>query len=162
MLPRAVGFRSEDAINPALIPWLAGGCLAVFGAAFALASLGQWRAIVVELGPVSLILLTVSLLSPEIILVTNNVWHFQPLTQITFQSVFSVLKVLGVEAIADPTRYLLSSNSFSIRIEPACSGVEGFALTTLFFVSYFYAFKEYLRFPNVWVLLPIALLVSGH
>ena len=38
MLPRAVGFRSEAAINPALIPWLVGGCLAVFGAAFALAS----------------------------------------------------------------------------------------------------------------------------
>ena len=84
----------------------------------------------------------------------------QPLTQITFQSVLSVLKIFGVDAIAEPTKYVLSSNSFSIRIAPSCSGVEGFALTTLFFVSYFYAFKEHLRFPNVWVLLPIGLLVS--
>ena len=89
-----------------------------------------------------------------------TVWYFQPLTQVTFQSVVSVLKVFGVEAIAKPTEYVLSSNSFSIRIAPACSGVEGFALTTLFFVCYFYAFKEHLRFPNVWVLLPIGLLFS--
>ena len=108
----------------------------------------------------SLILLAASLLSPEINVVTNDVWHFQPLTQVTFQSVLSVFKVFGVEAIAEPTEYVLSSNSFSIRIAPACSGVEGFALTTLFFVCYFYAFKEHLRFPNVWVLLPIGLLVS--
>jgi exosortase E/protease (VPEID-CTERM system) len=160
MLPRAVGFRSEAAINPALIPWILGGYLVVFGAAFALASPERWRAIIVELGPVSLILLVASLLAPEITAVANDVWHFQPLTQITFQSVLSVLKVFGVEAIAEPTRYVLSSNSFRIRIEPPCSGVEGFALTTLFFVSYFYAFKEHLRFPNVWVLLPIGLLFS--
>jgi exosortase E/protease (VPEID-CTERM system) len=71
-----------------------------------------------------------------------------------------VLKAFGVEALAKPTEYMLSSNSFSLYVAPGCSGVEGFALTTLFFVCYFYAFKERLRFPNVWVLLPIGLLFS--
>jgi exosortase E/protease (VPEID-CTERM system) len=160
MLPRAVGFRSEAAINPALILYIIGGCLAVFGAAFALVSPGRWRAITVELGPDSLLLLAASLLAPEINAATSDVWDFQPLRQVTFQSVLAVLKVFGVEAIANPTEYVLSSSSFGISISPYCSGVEGFALTTLFSLSYFYAFREHLRFPNVWVLLPIGLLFS--
>src|SRR5262249_37590008 len=54
----------------------------------------------------------------------------------------------------------LYSDSFSIQIAPSCSGVEGFALISLFLMCYFYAFKEHLRFPNVWVLLPLGLFFS--
>jgi uncharacterized protein len=167
MLPWALTLRrvSQEPINLALIPSLLGGCFAVLGAAFALASPGRWRAIIVELGPASLALLAASLLSPEIISADKNffvrdLWYVQPLTQATFQSVVFVLKVFGLEATAKPTEWALSSNSFSILIAPGCSGVEGLALTTLFFGCYFYAFKEHLRFPNVWVLLPIGLLFS--
>src|SRR5262249_9524598 len=120
----------------------------------------RWRAILIELGPATLTLLAVSLLSPEMNLASRGVWYFQPLTQATFHSVVSVLNLFGVEAIAKSAEYALSSNSFRIRIEPACSGVEGFGLITLFLGCYFYAFKEHLRFPNVWVLLPIGLLFS--
>jgi uncharacterized protein len=162
MLPWALGLRRvpQDPINLASIPWLLGGCLAVLGAAFAVASPGRWRAITVALGPASLTLLAASLLSPEMNDFVSDVWHVQPLRQATFQSVVFVLKAFGVEALAKPTEYMLSSNSFSLYVAPGCSGVEGFALTTLFFVCYFYAFKERLRFPNVWVLLPIGLLFS--
>src|SRR5262249_34656061 len=132
----------------------------VFGAALALASPRRWRAIIVELGPTSLTLLAASLLSPEITAVTFYLWYFQPLTRVTFQSVLAVLKVFGVEAIAKPTEYALSSSSFSIRISPKCSGVEGLGLIALFLGCYFYAFKEHLRFPNVLVLLPIGLFLS--
>jgi len=112
-------------------------------------------------------LLAASILSPEITSTDTNsfirdLWRVQPFTQATFQSVVFVLKVFGLEATAKPTEWggILSSNSFSIHIWPACSGVEGFALTILFLGCYFYAFKESLRFPNVWVLLPIGLLLS--
>jgi uncharacterized protein len=113
-----------------------------------------------ELGPISLTVLTASLLTPEIIPVALDLWHFQPLRDITFQCVVFVLKVFGVEAIAKPSEYVLSSDSFSIRIDPACSGVEGFALLTFFLGCYFYAFKEDLRFPNAFVILPTGLLIS--
>ena len=160
MLPRAVGFRSEAVINLGLVPWIIGGFLTVFGAAFALASVGRWRAIIAALGPALLALLAASLLTPDINVVTADAWYFQPLTQATFQSVVFVLKVFGVEAIAKPAERVLSSNSFSILVGPRCSGVEGLGLTALFLLSIFYAFKEHLRFPNVWVLLPIGLLFS--
>jgi exosortase E/protease (VPEID-CTERM system) len=160
LLPRTLGFRYEAAINPALIFWAVGGCLAVSGAAFALASPRRWRAIIIELGPVSLTLLAVSLFLPEINSVSENLWNFQPLTEVTFQSVVAVLKIFGVEATSRSTDYVLSSSSFSIRVYPSCSGVEGFALITLFFACYFYAFREHLRFPNAWVLLPIGLFLS--
>jgi exosortase E/protease (VPEID-CTERM system) len=160
MLPWAVGFRSEHPINVALIPYLLGGCLAIFGAALALASPGRWRAIISELGPTSLLVLAATLLAPEISSLAFDFWYFQPLTEVTFQSVLSVLTVFGVEAIAKPAEYALSSDSFSITIGPMCSGVEGFALVTLFLGCYFYALKEHLRFPNVLVLLPIGLLIS--
>ena len=160
MLPWAVGFRSSDPITFALVPWMLGGCLAVFGAALALFSPRRWQAVLAELRPISLTVLAASLLAPEIIPVALDLWHFLPLREVTFQSVVFVLKVFGVEAIAKPSEYVLSSDSFSIRIDPACSGVEGFALVTLFLGCYFYAFKEHLRFPNVLVLLPIGLLIS--
>src|SRR5262249_54367102 len=108
-----------------------GGCLAVSGAALALASPRQWRAIIVQLGQTSLILLAISLFTPEITPLAFDLWDFQPLVEVTFQSVLSVLKVLGVDATADPTGHVLSSSSFSISISPHCSGVEGFALITL-------------------------------
>jgi uncharacterized protein len=156
-----VGFRSQDPIKLAQVPLMVGaGCLAVVGAAFAVAGPGRWRAIISEFGPASLTLLAVSLLSPEINLVARDFWNLQLLRQVTFQSVLSVLNVFGVEAVAKPAEYVLSSNSFSLYIAPSCSGVEGFGLTTLFLGCYFYAFREHLRFPNVWVLLPIGLLLS--
>src|SRR5262249_28373734 len=97
---------------------------------------------------------------PEINAASFYLWYFQPLTEITFQSVLYVLKVVGVDAIANPAEHVLSSNSFSLSIASKCSGVEGFALITLFLGSYFWAFKAQLRFPNVLVLLPIGLVLS--
>ena len=158
LLPWAVGFPYQAPITLALLPWMVGGCIAIFGAALALANPRQWRAIIVKLGPTALTLLAASLLAPEITALAFDLWYFQPLTQVTFQSVVYVLKVFGVEAIAEWT--ILSSNSFSIGIGPSCSGVEGLGLTTLFCLFYFYVFREHLRFPNVWLLLPIALLSS--
>ena len=160
MLPWAVGFHFKDPINLALVPYLLGGCLAVFGAALALASPRRWQAILVELGPISLTVLAASLLAPEINAAAFGLWYLQPLTEVTFQSVLFVLKVVGVDAIANPAGHVLSSNSFSLSIYPKCSGVEGFALITLFLGSYFCAFKAQLRFPNVLVLLPIGLFIS--
>jgi exosortase E/protease (VPEID-CTERM system) len=162
MLP-SVAFRSEGPINLAQVPWLVvGGLAAVFGAAFAVTSPARCRLIIVELGPVSLALLVAALLSPEISVAARDVWYFYPLTQATFQSVLFVLKIFGVEAIAQPADYVLSSTStsFSIQVGGSCSGVEGLGLTTLFLGCYFHAFKQHLRFPNVWMLLPIALIFS--
>jgi len=157
MLPWAVASRSPAFMNLALVPWTVGACLAVLGLALAVAGPERWRLIVAELGPARLALLAVPLLVP---FVTRDLWNFQPLTRVTFEGVEFVLKVFGIEAIAEPTKYVVSSNSFNIEIGTACSGVEGFALTILFFGCYFFAFKESLRFPNVWVLLPIGLLLS--
>src|SRR4029077_11145197 len=80
MMPWAVGFRSEHPINLALVPYLIGGFLAVSGAALALASPGRWRAILVELGPTSLMVLAAAVLAPEINASAFDLWYFQPLT----------------------------------------------------------------------------------
>ncbi len=141
----------------ARVPWTVGTCLAVLGIALAVAGPERLRVIVAEFSPALLALLAVPLLLP---LGTCDLWNFQPLTRITFEGVEFVLNVFGVEAIAEATKYVVSSNSFSIEIGSPCSGVEGFALTMLFFGCYFFAFKESLRFPNVWVLLPIGLLAK--
>jgi exosortase E/protease (VPEID-CTERM system) len=155
MVPWAVA--SPEFMNLALVPWTLGACLAVVGLALTVAGPERWRLIVAEFNPALLALLAVPLLFP---LGTRDLWSFQPLTRVTFEGVEFVLKVFGVEAIAEPTKYVVSSNSFSIEIGTACSGVEGLALTMLFVGCYFFAFKDSLRFPNVWVLLPIGLLLS--
>jgi exosortase E/protease (VPEID-CTERM system) len=100
------------------------------------------------------------LISADANFLVGYLWHIEPLTRATFQSVAFVLNALGFEVVSKPADWVLSSNVFRIRIYPGCSGVEGLALTTLFFGCYFYTFKDHLRFPNVWVLLPLGLLLS--
>jgi hypothetical protein len=74
--------------------------------------------------------------------------------------VLSTLDVFGVAATSKPEEYELASKTFAITIDSQCSGVEGFTLITLFLLCYFYAFADQLRFPNVWALLPISLVLS--
>ena len=140
--------------------WLVGGLVAAVGAALTLASPNQWSRVARELGPLRLAILVAAIFSPEIVRLAQGVWFIEPLTRTTFQAVVATVDFFGMEATADPLHYLLSTKDFALSISPQCSGVEGFALVVLFLLCYFYIFAVDLRFPNVWVLLPISLSLS--
>jgi uncharacterized protein len=151
---------SSDTLSLAFVLWMIGGLLAAFGSGFTLASPRQWQRVAIEIGPFRLFVLAIGLFAPEIVRSAHGIWYIEPLTRSTFQLVVATLDVFGVAATAVPETYTLATKDFAVEISWMCSGVEGFALVGLFLICYFYAFAKDLRFPNVWVLLPISLILS--
>lgn len=140
--------------------WLAGGALAVFGTMFAIAPWPTWAAACRVISRPAWGFLGVALFAPEITDQARVIWFIQGLTTATFAALVAVLHVLGIEATADPVRFILRNGDFAIAVGKQCSGVEGFALFLFFASSYLFAFRDGLRFPHVLLLLPIGLAVS--
>jgi CAAX protease family protein len=140
--------------------WFSGGVLAATSTAFYVASPARWRIAVSGLGPPAMVVLALGALAPEIARFTQEAWLFQPLTRATFHAAVRLVDALGVPSTFDSSHYTLSSGAFQISVAPVCSGLEGFGLILAFLGCYFLAFGESLRFPNVWVLLPIGLALS--
>jgi hypothetical protein len=147
-------------VTLAFVLWLAGGGLAGVATLLALAPLGPWRQLAGDLGNFGWLVLTVALFAPEITSLGRAIWWIAPLTEATFQAVTAVLNLTGVAAKSVPDGYILHNGEFAIAVGYQCSGVEGFGLITLFTLAYFYAFAADLRFPNVWLLLPVGLVLS--
>lgn len=55
---------------------------------------------------------------------------------------------------------LIGAREFFVRVGPQCSGVEGFALITVFLSLYMGLFWRDLRFPHALLLFPVGLLAS--
>lgn len=140
--------------------WVAGAGFAIGGAALYLAPLERWWHLAKSMGPVSYLFLGLAIIAPELARAARGAWQIEPLTNATFQMVVATLNLFGVEATARPQDLVLVSGKFAVAIGWQCSGVEGFGLTTIFVLCYFYAFAKDLRFPHAWVLLPIALVLS--
>lgn len=160
MLPWRLAFGAAISVQLSLLCWVLGGTLAATSTAFVVASPARWRTALSEVGPLAVVVITVGALTPQIVSLTLDSWNFEPLRRATFFAVVNCLAVLGVHATADVPNYTLSSETFSLSVAPVCSGVEGIGVTIVFLACYFYAFRESLRFPNVWVLLPIGFALS--
>jgi len=93
-------------------------------------------------------------------LIFQNVWKFDPITEATFKSAEAFLTSLGYAVNSDTSIKLLGISEFDVLVGPQCSGVEGFLLISAFLSFYIWLFKTDLRFPRVWLLLPIGLALS--
>ena len=140
--------------------WGAGAVLMTSGTAFSLLTYPRWKLLVQEIGTIGLALLTLSIAAPEIIRELRGIWFFEPLTTLTFNAVVALLDLFGVDAIAKPAERILATKGFAVAVGWQCSGVEGFGLTILFLLCYFFAFARDLMFPHVWVLVPVSLALS--
>jgi len=160
MVPWALAIAGRFNAQLSVVCWLSGGLLAAMSTAFAVSSPARWRIALFEVRPSAVLVLALGALAPEIARLTQESWLFQPLTHATFYAVVSSLEAFGIQATSDSSNYLLSSGAFEISVAPVCSGLEGFGLIIAFLGCYFLAFRESLRFPNVWLLLPIGLALS--
>ena len=82
-----------------------------------------------------------------------------PLTEITLWCTYNLLSVLYTDVYIDPTRAILGVRSFLVEIAPACSGLEGIALTGVFITLYLWLFRKELRFPAALLLLPAGIII---
>ena len=88
---------------------------------------------------------------------TQELWT--PLTDITLWCTYNLLSAVYADVYLDPTRAILGVNSFLVEIAPACSGLEGIALITVFTALYLWLFREELRFPAALLLFPVGITI---
>ncbi len=90
------------------------------------------------------------------------IWHsFDALLLATFFSIALLLSTLGHHVVLDPEIFVIGTGDFYVEVASACSGIEGFALTTAFMAIYAVLTRDTLRQARYWALVyPAALLAS--
>jgi exosortase E/protease (VPEID-CTERM system) len=87
----------------------------------------------------------------------QSLWH--PLASGTFWLVRALLNAAGFATVARPDDLIIGTSNFSVSIAPACSGYEGMGLAFVFTSAYLALFREHLRFPRAFALIPLAMAV---
>jgi exosortase E/protease (VPEID-CTERM system) len=99
------------------------------------------------------ILMATSLVSGSL---ASRAWA--PLRGWTFLLAGRILKSLGQDVVSRPADLILGTKEFTVAIHPGCAGHEGIGLMLLFVGSYLWFFRDRLRFPGAYLLLPLGAL----
>jgi exosortase E/protease (VPEID-CTERM system) len=86
-----------------------------------------------------------------------SLWNgpfWNPLTNLTFRLVRTLLHLFLRQVIANPETMTIGSTTFRIEILPWCSGFEGTALMLAFSATWLYVVRRELRFPRALLLVP--------
>lgn len=90
-------------------------------------------------------------------LATVELWD--RLGQVTLHGVAAVLHLLVSPIHFDPANAEIGTPVFWVEVAPICSGYEGIGLILVFLSAYLVGFRKRLRFPNVLVLIPAAIVL---
>lgn len=158
-------FFMSDAASGGLLAlaavfWLGGLALAGAGAVLSLFPIPVLVRAAADTGWMLLLVIGIAALAPEIADTVQFLWHWPAMASFTFASVVFALGVLGQEVHAIPAEVELGVGEFIVLVGRQCSGIEGFALISSFLLLYIWLFRDQLRFPRVWILLPIGILIS--
>lgn len=83
---------------------------------------------------------------------------WKPLAQLTLWVAGFLLKIFYSDLHVDPLKLLISTNKFTVRIGPGCSGYEGIGLIIVVLSAFLYWFRKGLRFPRAFALLPFGII----
>lgn len=161
-------FLAEGATPPtfamAAALWVVGGIVATVGTLFFFVPAAGWAATARRAGPALPLLLLGALILPDVAPWVRDqvqyLWQYEPVTEITFHASHAMLELSGREVYSDLAGPHLGIEGFVVGVGRQCSGVEGFVLITSFLGLYFWLFRDKLRFPRVWLLVPIGLALS--
>jgi exosortase E/protease (VPEID-CTERM system) len=82
--------------------------------------------------------------------------YWKPLTSGTFFLAEQLLRLVYSNVISDQSQFLLGTPRFVVQIWAPCSGYEGIGLVTVFLAMYLWLFRARIRFPQAFLLFPIA------
>lgn len=111
-------------------------------------------------GATVLFVVLVGLALPDVVLLFQAAWTIDALSYATFDSVAWVLRILGQAVESIPEEMALVIDDFGVAVGPQCSGIEGFALITVFTLVYLVLFRQQLMMRRAMWVLPCALLLS--
>ena len=160
-----IAFLVEGSGTSSLIPafsfWSFGMALMLVGLGLFIAPLPRWKAFLVQNWTRLLPVLVVGALAPSFATVIRPLWRLDTIADWTFDAVAWVVRLLGYDILTNPELKNIGTEEFFISVAPQCSGVEGFALVTLFVTLYVSLFRQDLRFLRAFLLYPIGLLASA-
>lgn len=86
-------------------------------------------------------------------ILSRQSWNI--LSEATFRVSTGILKLYESDVYVDASARVIGANGFKVNIAAACSGYEGIGLVLGFLCIYMFIFRKELRFPNVYIVLPI-------
>jgi len=86
-------------------------------------------------------------------LLSRQSWN--ALSEATFNFSALILKLYERGVVTVPERRIIGIDDFKVNIAAACSGYEGIGLVATFLAIYLWIFRSALRFPNVFLILPV-------
>jgi exosortase E/protease (VPEID-CTERM system) len=131
------------------------------GLAFYIAPLPRWRSFLSENWSALLPVLAVGAAAPWVATQIRPIWRLDTIADITFDAVAALTRAAGYAVDTYPAEKIIGAGDFHISVAPQCSGVEGFALVTLFVSLYLWLFRSDMRFPRAFLLFPIGLAASA-
>jgi exosortase E/protease (VPEID-CTERM system) len=140
--------------------WPVAGTAMIAGLALCLSGPAAWAAVLRAHAPAIAVLVILGALVPEFSAALFGLWSVETNTGITFTGVLAVLYALGYPVTAEVATKEIAHEDFAVLDGPQCSGVEGFALITLFTAVFLALSRRDLRFPHVLLLFPVGLALS--
>jgi exosortase E/protease (VPEID-CTERM system) len=101
--------------------------------------------------------LVTGLVATLIAFASAQLWR--PLGESTLHLVSTLLELFGTSTVSDPAKQLISTDSFSVRIAPACSGYEGIGLIEVFLAVYLWVHRASFRFTHALALMLLGAVV---
>ena len=138
-----------------------GGAVALLGGVFWLMPPGDWRDFVKSGHGALAAVCLVAILVPDFADLLALAWTLEILVLTAFYGVGILLTLLGQPVSVGFAPPSIGSNDFIVEIASSCSGVEGFALITGFFVIYTFLMRGSVNVKLLWLIVwPIALIAS--
>jgi exosortase E/protease (VPEID-CTERM system) len=133
--------------------WLALAALTVLAGALAILPLSVWLVLVRGHGKGMLAGGLIGVLAWQVSTLTGRSWDF--LAESTFWVVQFLLQLFYPQVVCVPANRELGTSTFTIEIAPECSGYEGMGLMAVFVAVFLVLFRQRLRFPQAFLLLPL-------
>lgn len=140
--------------------WATAIVMVIWGTLMLFAPPARWRRFLGQAGWGMLAAAAAGTAAPFIGLQLQSIWSKSVLADWTFTLVVQLMEWWGQAIETYPEDKIIGAGDFFVNIAPACSGVEGLVLTTIFALIYLTLFRDDLRFPHALLILPIALLAS--
>lgn len=77
----------------------------------------------------------------------------------TLHTSYLLLHLLEPTATMQESSLSIGARGFEVTVAPSCAGVSGMALVAIFLAAYFAIFRQSLRFPRAFLLLPLGLAI---
>ncbi|MCV6586983.1 MAG: exosortase E/protease, VPEID-CTERM system [Marinibacterium sp.] len=140
--------------------WAVGVAMLAGGVLRLIAPFSAWWRVLVQGLPVLPVLLGVALFLPEIGDALFPLWQLDRVTDATFQAVIWAGGLVGLELVGFVDTHDIGQGDFWVQVGQSCSGIEGFALVTVFLSGYAILFRSQLNMWRVLLILPLGLLLS--